>query len=145
MKPVVATLRNLGIRLIIYLGDLLILANSEQTARLHLATAQSLLENLGFVINLKKVSVVPSTENRVSRYDCGFVNILPCPSQGQSQEYSQGMRVFDCKSQLARQLAHLLGRLSSSIQAVFPAPLYYRYLQEAKIQAFRSGDTTSLK
>ena len=39
MKPVVATLRNLGIRLIIYLDDLLILADSEQTARLHLATA----------------------------------------------------------------------------------------------------------
>ena len=40
-----------------------------------------------------------------------------------------------------QQLAHLLGRLSSSrsIQAVFPAPLYYRYLQQAKIQALRSG------
>ena len=38
-----------------------------------------------------------------------------------------------------RQLAHLLGRLSSSIQAVFPALLYYRYLQQAKIQALRSG------
>ena len=38
-----------------------------------------------------------------------------------------------------RQLAHLLGRLSSSIQAVFPAPLYYRYLQQAKIQVLRSG------
>ena len=34
-----------------------------------------------------------------------------------------------------RQLAHLLGWLSSSIQAVLPAPLYYRYLQQAKIQA----------
>ena len=38
-----------------------------------------------------------------------------------------------------RQLAHLLGRLCSSVQAVFPAPLYYRYLQQAKIQALRSG------
>lgn len=38
-----------------------------------------------------------------------------------------------------RQLAYLLGRLSSSIQAVFPAPLYYRYLQQAKIQALHSG------
>ena len=59
MKPVVAALRNLGIRLIIYLDDLLILADSEQTARLHLATAQSLLENLGFVINLKKSVLSP--------------------------------------------------------------------------------------
>ena len=39
MKPGVATLRNLGICLIIYLDDLLILAYLEQTARLHLGTA----------------------------------------------------------------------------------------------------------
>ena len=38
-----------------------------------------------------------------------------------------------------RQLAHLLGRLSSFIQAVFPVPIYYRYLQQAKIQALHSG------
>jgi len=58
-KPVVATLRNLGIRLIIYLDDLLILADSEQTARLHLATAMNLLESLGFIINLKKSVLAP--------------------------------------------------------------------------------------
>ena len=32
----------------------------------------------------------------------------------------------------------LKGHFSSSIQAVFPAPLYYRYLQQAKIQVLRS-------
>ena len=53
---------------------------------------------LGFRHKSQEVSVVPSTENRVSRYDCGFVNPLPCPSQGQSQGYSQGVREFDCKS-----------------------------------------------
>ena len=41
MKPVVAILRNLGIQLIIYLDDLLIIADSEQTARLHLATTRT--------------------------------------------------------------------------------------------------------
>ena len=59
MKPVVATFRNLGIRLIIYLDDLLILADSEQTAPLHLATSLSLLENLGFVINQKESVLSP--------------------------------------------------------------------------------------
>ena len=54
MKPVVATLRNLGICLIIHLDDLLILVDSKETARLHLATAMNPLESLGFIINLKK-------------------------------------------------------------------------------------------
>lgn len=62
MKPVMATLRDLGIRLIIYLDDLhIILADSEQTARLHLATALNLLESLGFVNNLKR-SVLSSVQ-----------------------------------------------------------------------------------
>lgn len=51
-----ATLRNLGIRLIIYLDDLLILGDSEQTARLHLATAMNLLESLGFIIVNRSVT-----------------------------------------------------------------------------------------
>ena len=38
-----------------------------------------------------------------------------------------------------RQISHIIGRLSSSIQAVFPAPLHYRYLQFAKNEALRSG------
>ena len=55
MKPVMATLRDLGIRLITYLDDLhIILADSEQNARLHLATALNLLESLGFVNNLQR-------------------------------------------------------------------------------------------
>ena len=62
MKPVMATLRDLVIRLIIYLDDLhIILADSEPTARLHLATALNLLESFGFVSNLKR-SVLSSVQ-----------------------------------------------------------------------------------
>ena len=59
IKPVVATLQNLGIRLVIYLDDLLFLEDSEQTARFYLKTALNLLETLGFVINLKKSVLSP--------------------------------------------------------------------------------------
>ena len=140
MKPVVATLRNLGIRLIIYVDDLLILADSEQTARLHLATAQNLLENLGFVINLKKSVLSPVQKIEFLGMTVDSLTLcLALP-----RDKVRGIR-RKCESLIAnptttvRQLAHLLGRLSSSIQAVFPAPLYYRYLQQAKIQALRSG------
>ena len=66
---------------------------------------------LRFHYKPKEVSVVSSTENRVSQYECGFVNPLSRPSQRQSQEYSQGMQVFDCKSHNnSVQLAHLPDR-----------------------------------
>ena len=84
----------LRIRLIIYLDDFLILADCQTPS----GDCSKSPGELRFRYKPKEVSVVPSTGNRVSRYDCGFVNPLPCPSQGQSQEYSQGARVFDCKS-----------------------------------------------
>ena len=36
-----------------------------------------------------------------------------------------------------RDLARLLGKLSASIQAIFPAPLHYQYLMRAKNQAVK--------
>ena len=140
MKPVEATLRNLGIRLIIYLDDLLILADSEQTARLHLATAMNLLESLGFIINLKKsvLTLVQTIEFLgLSVNSVALCFALPRDKVRSIRRECEALITNPVTT--VRQLAHLLGRLSSSIQAVFPAPLYYRYLQQAKIQALRMG------
>jgi hypothetical protein len=57
MKPVVALLRRAGIRLIIYLDDRLFMNQSKEGLQLDMATAQYLLENLGFVKNLEKSGV----------------------------------------------------------------------------------------
>lgn len=43
LKPVVAVLRKLGIRLVLYLDDMLIMAKSEEEARRHLATIVKIL------------------------------------------------------------------------------------------------------
>jgi len=54
MKPVVGMLDKMGVRLIVYLDDILILAESKQLANQHHEHAQlvsSTLENLGFVVN----------------------------------------------------------------------------------------------
>ena len=44
-------LRSLGLRTIMYIDDILILAESETQAREHTAALVFLLENLGMVIN----------------------------------------------------------------------------------------------
>ncbi len=56
LKPVVALLRQAGIRLIIYLDDLLFMSQSKEGLGLDMATARYLLKNLGFVINLKSLA-----------------------------------------------------------------------------------------
>ena len=60
LKPVVALLRRAGIRLIIYLDDLLFMNQSKEGLGLDMATARYLLENIGLVINLEKSCFVPT-------------------------------------------------------------------------------------
>ena len=59
MKPVVGLLRQLGIRLKIYLDDMLIMAQSRDIALQHDSTALDLLQGLGFMINYLKSALVP--------------------------------------------------------------------------------------
>ncbi len=54
MKPVVGALWQLGIRLIIYLDDILITSESYDIALHHAASTLNLLEGLGFIVNYQK-------------------------------------------------------------------------------------------
>ena len=60
MKPVVGLLRQLSIRMIVYLDDMLIIAQSGDIALLHASTALDLLQRLGFTLNYLKSVLVPS-------------------------------------------------------------------------------------
>ena len=53
-RPAVTMLRKLGLRLIVYIDDILIMAESPQLLRDHVMGLTYLLENLGFVINYTK-------------------------------------------------------------------------------------------
>ena len=50
-QPVVAALREVGVRLIIYIDDILAMVETESLLQYHITTVMYLLENLGFVIN----------------------------------------------------------------------------------------------
>ena len=60
MKVPISLLRCLSICLIIYLDDMLIMARSVQELIFHRDTVIYLLQNLGFVLNLKKSVLEPS-------------------------------------------------------------------------------------
>jgi len=60
MKPVVGMLHKMGVRLIVYLDDILIMAESKQLANRHAQLVFSTLENLGFVVNYEKSVMIPS-------------------------------------------------------------------------------------
>jgi hypothetical protein len=62
LKPLVASLRARGIRLSIYLDDILITASSQDTLRSHVASTVQELNSRGWRINYRKSSLSPSQE-----------------------------------------------------------------------------------
>ena len=60
MKPVIAFLRATGIRLLIFLDDILIMASSHKLAMQHTDLVIQVLTSMGFVINFPKSILIPS-------------------------------------------------------------------------------------
>ena len=59
MKPLMALLRSWSVRIIVYIDDKSILADSKEEATQHLETLMFLLEALGFMINSEKSHLCP--------------------------------------------------------------------------------------
>ena len=60
LKPVLSILRQRGIRLIVHLDDILLMAPSVDQVLQHAASTINLLEGLGFTVNYQKSILVPS-------------------------------------------------------------------------------------
>ena len=140
MKPVVALLRRAGIRLIIYLDDLLFMHATQEGLREDMATARYLLENLGFVINLEKSVFVPTQKLEFLGFVINTIDmILVLPDDKVKSIKSLCRTLLGQQLVSVRDLSQLIGKLTASIQAVFPAPLHYRHLQHLKNQGLAKG------
>lgn len=136
MKPVVALLRRSGIRLIIYLDDLLFMNSQEEGLRQDMATAQYLLENLGFVINFEKSHFTPSQNLEYLGFVVNTLEMtLHLPGYKVESIKTLCSTFLGQRELSVRDLSQLIGTLTASIQAIFPAPLHYRHLQNLKHQA----------
>ena len=133
MKPVVAALRQQGIRLIIYLDDMLIMAESQALGLHHAASALNLLEGLGFVVNYDKSQLVPSQSIEFLGFQINSTNLtLQLPGEKLRKIRKTCQNLLGKTEISVRELSKFLGLLTSSIQAIFPAPLHYRHLQRLK-------------
>jgi hypothetical protein len=133
MKPVVAALRQRGIRLVIYLDDILIMAESQALALHHAASTLNLLEGLGFIVNYKKSQLVPCQKIDFLGFLIDSTNLtLQLPGEKLRKIRKKCQNLLDRTEISVRELSKFLGLLTSSIQAIFQAPLHYRHLQRLK-------------
>ena len=148
LKSVLARLRHQGVRLVMYLDDMLVMSQSREELGRQLAQITSLLESLGFVVNKDKSQLLPvqtiqyfgflvsSRKMKIRLTEAKIVQITTACRKAREKE-----------SLSVRELARLIGKMTATLPAVQPASLWYRELQCLKNQMLQRSHSfeTSVK
>ncbi|CAC5420573.1 unnamed protein product [Mytilus coruscus] len=146
MKPVIDILRRMGVRMIIYLDDILLMAENPQKLEIHRNSTLFLLQKLGFLINWKKSSLNPTQKIEFLGFLINSVEMMfYLPTEKVSQIKTKCREMLSADIVTLRQLAQLTGKLSSSKQAIFPANLQSRFLQMDQIKGLLKGKSYEQK
>jgi len=106
------------------------MAQFQDIALQHASTALDLLQGLGFMINFLKSVLVPSTKMEFLGFVVDSITLsLALPRDKIKNVRKECQTLLDSLLVTVRQLAKLLGHLTSTIQAVFPGPVHLRHLQ----------------
>ena len=133
-KVPIALLRQLNIRLVIYLDDILLMGRTEEVL-MSRDTLIFLLQHLGFVIKLKKSVLKPSQQ----------IDVLGLKIDTHTMTLALTEEKMKCQNLLSHsqttvlELTKLISLMSSTVQAVLPARLQLRYLQQQEIQSLNQA------
>ena len=130
LKPVVAYLRSLGVRLIVYLDDILIINATKEGAEVDFRFAKKVLENCGFLVNeLKSVAEATQTIEFLGTRP-NSVTMRLTLKEGKLQQIKNFCNsAVHARKITLRDLSKILGNLSWAVQAVPYAQAHYRGLQ----------------
>ena len=129
-------LRKMGVRLILYLDNILIMAESKA-----LAEKDSLLTSLGLVLNNEKSVLELTQEIEFLHFRVDFkLMSLSLPGEKIRSIKKECQHLLNNPTVEVRFLSQLLGKLSAPIQGVFPAPLHYHFLIWAKKLALKQNN-----
>ena len=130
MKPVIAWLRGQGVRMIIFVDDILLLAPTVETMNQHARMTISLLESLGFLINYKKSTLVPT--HRIlflgMLIDSTTMEFI-LPTEKSENIQRECRNLLKTQQPSIRQISRVLGLLEFTRPAIWSAPLHYRHIQ----------------
>ena len=139
LKPVVAWLRGQGIRLIIYLDDILIMASSVELVKQHKQITIRLLESLGFLINYDKSMLIPTQKIQFLGLLIDSTQMLFIPPETKTTSIRKARQQLVNKQRptFREEVSRVLGLLEFCRPAVWSAPLHYRQLQELQISLLK--------
>ena len=140
LKPVIALLRELGVQLIAYIDDILILAESREELERHVVALIYLLECMGDIINSKKSITNPSQTLEFLGLIVDTVSMeLRLPLDKLKKICAESRKLAREQTTSARSLARLLGKMNATTPVIPPAPLFCRHLQMSLTRALVEG------
>ena len=141
LRPVVAFLRQRGVRLVVYLDDILLMAETPELLQQHLQLTTSLLTDLGFLLNLKKCILTPCRRIEFLGFIVDSLTFsLYVPPDKIAKIKKECRHLLNKVTVSARTLAHIIGLLTSITPAVLQAPLHYRGLQRLRSRALQQSN-----
>ena len=139
-KPILASLRFKGIRLIIFIDDILIIAESITVCKQHLRMVRELLESLGFIINVNKSSLIPSTRITFLGFELDSIAMKVFLPQGKVLKIIQACdQLREMDNPTLRQIAHVTGLIVSAFPAIRYLQLHYRSIESCKSEPISLG------
>lgn len=141
LKVVAGFLRKQGIRLVVYLDDILLVASSREALQRDVRVVIELFQYLGFFINWEKSEVCPS---QILEYLGLVINsielsfVLPTDKAAAVKEMCSKALAKDAVT--LRTLASIQGHFAWAIPAVPFAQSHYRSLQRFYIEGQRNTD-----
>lgn len=130
LKPIASFLRQRGLRLVVYLDDILVVSHSKESAQEAVKQVTALFISLGFVIHEEKSVMVPtqSLEYIGLVIDTAALT-FSLPPKKVDKLLRMCTLAYTSNSPSLKDLASLLGVLNWAVHSVNYAPAHYRNLQ----------------
>ena len=146
LKIPITLLRRINVRIIIFLDDMLVMAQMLKEILQAKEILIFLLENLGFVINLKETQLRPVKEIKFLGLVINSVNMTLAwvPQEKVLDIQNKYVQLIASPKTTIMESTKLLGKLSFTAQVVLPGRFQCRYLQQ-QIQAVRETNSYQTK
>ena len=137
LKPVLAVLRSMGIRVVIYIDDMLLLHQQSKVLQEIFAQVVDLLEKLGFLVKREKCSPIPCQHLIFLGAALDSTTMTLClPQPKLTSIVDTCHHLLTQGNGSVRTLSTLIGQMSHASQTgILVAPLHYRGLQRLYLQA----------
>ena len=138
-RVIIIHCRKLGVRLVLYLDDSLLLAQPRERALQHRDLLLALLPDLGFIVNWEKSDLAPSKEwDFISLHWSSHTMTISLPAEKVLKLQQGAARLSELQPPSCRAVQRFLGKANFAALAVPRARMHIRAQQRALKRHYRS-------